>query len=510
VPIGGNKFTEALVSAFKISFKKAEKLKRNAASSKYAKQIFQAMRPVFADLVSEVQRSIGFYTSTHRDANITKIIGMGNAIKLPGLQKFLQQNLQMEVTKLNSFKHLRVAALEKKDEFEDNIMSMAVSYGLAVQGMGLAKVESSLLPIEFRRQMLWKKKKPWFAGAAAMLALGTGALWASNLSASGKLGDGNGTVSGAKSFGNDQVAYDAMLGARNQADPIQKAAIVAGAAQRLKSSFTKADKKSPNAGTIKLLAKYPDNNVFIPRIYDVIHEAIGSVTAPNIKAASTGKAYSDLAKRLPRESRHEVWIDAIYMGYAETPETLLGDVSKRSRPGWAVKMIGVTPLEQPAQWIEEKLVKEMLRIGLRPDRGFYIDSIKLEKVEKRKSNRSVSKSDLKDGGQVGGSRSGGRRGGGRRAGGGGRPGGRRDGPRLAGPGGGGRPPGGSHRAGGDDQVRKMLGTLRKGDVDFLTGESIKTDSVFTLKIIVRNSNTPAKLIPAEFKEKSADEKAKTP
>ena len=37
VPIGGNKFTEALVSAFKIAFKKAEKLKRNAVSSKHAR-----------------------------------------------------------------------------------------------------------------------------------------------------------------------------------------------------------------------------------------------------------------------------------------------------------------------------------------------------------------------------------------------------------------------------------------------------------------------------------------
>ena len=48
--------TEALVKAFKLSFSKAETLKRTAASSKYARQIFQAMRPIFADLVQELQR----------------------------------------------------------------------------------------------------------------------------------------------------------------------------------------------------------------------------------------------------------------------------------------------------------------------------------------------------------------------------------------------------------------------------------------------------------------------
>jgi len=60
IPIGGNNFTETLVKAFKLPFAKAEDLKRNAATSKYARQIFQAMRPVFADLVAEIQRSVGF------------------------------------------------------------------------------------------------------------------------------------------------------------------------------------------------------------------------------------------------------------------------------------------------------------------------------------------------------------------------------------------------------------------------------------------------------------------
>src|SRR3954464_3430039 len=95
LPIGGNNFTEALAKSFKLTFAKAEELKRNAATSKYAKQIFQAMRPVFADLVAETQRSIGFYASVHRDARIGKIVALGSTFQLPGLQKYLQQNLQL-------------------------------------------------------------------------------------------------------------------------------------------------------------------------------------------------------------------------------------------------------------------------------------------------------------------------------------------------------------------------------------------------------------------------------
>src|SRR4051794_1356757 len=102
IPIGGNNFTQTLEKAFKLPFAKAEELKRNAATSKYARQIFQAMRPIFADLVAEIQRSVGFYASVHRDSRIKKVLSLGGTFRLPGLQKYLQQNLQMDVERLDS------------------------------------------------------------------------------------------------------------------------------------------------------------------------------------------------------------------------------------------------------------------------------------------------------------------------------------------------------------------------------------------------------------------------
>ena len=51
-----------------------------AATSKYARQIFQAMRPIFADLVAEIQRSIGFYSSVHRDSRIAKVLALGGHV----------------------------------------------------------------------------------------------------------------------------------------------------------------------------------------------------------------------------------------------------------------------------------------------------------------------------------------------------------------------------------------------------------------------------------------------
>jgi type IV pilus assembly protein PilM len=171
--IGGNDFTEALVKAFKLSFPKAEKLKREAATSKYARQIFQAMRPVFADLVQELQRSLGYFQSLKRDARLTKMVGVGSTFRLPGLTKFLKQQLQMDVQRLGGFAKIGVQGKDEA-EFAESAMNLATAYGLALQGLGEARVGVNLLPATVRQARMWKAKQPVFAAAAAIVLLAVG------------------------------------------------------------------------------------------------------------------------------------------------------------------------------------------------------------------------------------------------------------------------------------------------------------------------------------------------
>ncbi len=169
IQIGGNDFTEALVKAFKLSFTKAEKLKRSAATSKYARQIFQAMRPVFADLAQEIQRSIGYYTAMRREARFKRVVGLGNGFRLPGLQKFLEQQLNVPVVRVDSYNRLTAGADVNAPVLNENVLSFAVAYGLALQGLDLSAVSTNLLPDEIVRRRLWGKKKPWFAAAAVVI-----------------------------------------------------------------------------------------------------------------------------------------------------------------------------------------------------------------------------------------------------------------------------------------------------------------------------------------------------
>ncbi len=169
IMMGGNAFTQAIAETFKLSIEKAEKLKRTAPVSKYARQIFQAMRPIFTDWTGEVQRSLGFYTNSNPDVKLTRIVALGGGTKLRGLLKYLSQTLQIPVEKPDAFKRLAVAQGLSAAKFHEGVADFGVVYGLGLQGLGLARIESNLLPTSVARSMAWASKTKYLVGAAVML-----------------------------------------------------------------------------------------------------------------------------------------------------------------------------------------------------------------------------------------------------------------------------------------------------------------------------------------------------
>jgi len=173
IPLGGNHFTKALTKELKLTFSKAEHLKRNASSAQDPKALFQAMRSAFSELSTELQRSIGYFASVERRANLTRIIAMGNAMKLPGLRKILEQNLGMPVTRMDSYRGLVGSAVVAVPTFQENLASFGVCYGLCLQGLKKSAVWTNLLPKEVVHDRLLREKKPWAVAGAAVLLLGT-------------------------------------------------------------------------------------------------------------------------------------------------------------------------------------------------------------------------------------------------------------------------------------------------------------------------------------------------
>jgi len=171
IPIGGNHFTRQMTQQLKLTFAKAEHLKRNARDAPDPKRVFQSMRSVYDNLGTEVQRSLRFFEGIDRKATIKEIVITGNTAKLPGLQAFIGKKLDINVLEMESFNRLKGSSVTASPTFKNNMLSFANCYGLCLQSLGIAQLQTNLLPREILFDRLVDSKKPWVVSAVALLLL---------------------------------------------------------------------------------------------------------------------------------------------------------------------------------------------------------------------------------------------------------------------------------------------------------------------------------------------------
>lgn len=373
IPLGGSAFTENLVRAFKLTFAKAEDLKRSAASSKYARQIFQAMRPVFADLVQEIQRSIGFFSSTHRDVELKRVLAVGNAFRLPGLQKYIANNLSIDggVDKLDSFTRIKVAPEVDKEKLDENLINIGATCGLALQGLGEAKIVADLLPPDLARLAVWKRKQWWFAGAAA--AVGAAALipYAKNMI--------------------DAGAVKAASTGLTQADSAIQTA------QRYNTAHGNAVQNAgPEQQQIENVVQLLDKKRVIPAIIATVHEAMPK-PAPEIQNAKTPadlrRVIESDPNRFARNQRKQFEVESMTLEYVkdidnhQLPSTTGmgpggfgkqpgGEQQASDAPGFVVnvkgKLLYGASQSEASVVVNEEIFNRIRELSQRPNLGFHI------------------------------------------------------------------------------------------------------------------------------------------
>jgi type IV pilus assembly protein PilM len=173
MPIGGSSFTKGLVKEMKYTFQKAEQEKRNAVRAADPRAVFKAMRPVFTEFASELQRSLNYFTGTDKTATIGKVFLLGNAAKLRGLSDFVAKQLQLDVQRIEKYNALEGPAVAS-NAFRENRFAFGTAYGLALQAAGGSSLRTNLVPTEIVRDRMIAAKKPW--AVAAMLGLLAAAL----------------------------------------------------------------------------------------------------------------------------------------------------------------------------------------------------------------------------------------------------------------------------------------------------------------------------------------------
>ncbi|MEK7710379.1 MAG: type IV pilus assembly protein PilM [Planctomycetota bacterium] len=402
VPIGGNRFTEALVKSFKLSFSKAENLKRTAAESKYARQIFQAMRPVFADLVQELQRSIGFYSSTHRDTHVDRVIGVGNAFQLPGLQKYLQQNLSMNVERPQTFRNALPSAVSNQEAFKEQFLSLFTAYGLALQGLDLTKVTSNLLPTEIAKQVVWHKKRPAFAAAAACLVLAGGLVWFRQTTDMRALAAGTESAK-VGSLTIEQASGIIRNGPRADLPDRARAAMVLEAGNALKKALTGlSGKGGEELAETKRLVELQRHKPLIPGIFRVINESAPTPSGSLAQAQTPEEVEKALPTAPPRGERNQVFIESLNMIFEpelgkfpwksaiDMPPPINAYDVNQPLPGMKIVIICRTPNAGGPGFIREKFLTPLRQNGRKRGQGFYIDNVVLIEGHKVTAASSAS------------------------------------------------------------------------------------------------------------------------
>jgi type IV pilus assembly protein PilM len=311
IPIGGNNFTKIIAEAFKLDFAKAEKLKRGAPVSKYARQIFHAMKPVLTDVGTEVQRSLGYYSSSHKSTVFSKILLFGGGLKLQGLNKYIQQTTQIPAVRPDAFEKLVPAQNISSAKLHENICDFAITYGLGLQALNTAKIHSNLLPAKIARSMMWVQKSKFFIVAALiLLAASILALLRTNI---------------------DLKAYTSGGTENKRKDTESILQIAKDATNSLNEQQARA------AEYQKIIEKYI--NVFKYRnVIPLLNEAILK-TLPNAKnnkaQAEIYEAYAkgdfEKIKQTPRNQRKQVFITGMSIDYANSLAAVQFDTGRGQR-----------------------------------------------------------------------------------------------------------------------------------------------------------------------------------
>jgi type IV pilus assembly protein PilM len=171
LPQSGNDFTRSLEQKFRMTFEEAEELKLKMGESKQAQKIFQVIEPMLRNLAGDIQRTIGYYKSIRKGAEIQRVLALGGTFRLPGLVEFLEQALDLKIELVAESRKIRLGGGVDDAWWREESASMGVALGLGLQGLGLSHVRMEFLPETMIHERLLRKKRPVVAAGVGLALL---------------------------------------------------------------------------------------------------------------------------------------------------------------------------------------------------------------------------------------------------------------------------------------------------------------------------------------------------
>ena len=166
--ISGSDITRAFQKKFRVSFEEAEQLKCQVGESRQSEKIFKVIEGSLGELVSDVQRSLGFYKSSNPETEFESMVVSGNTFRLPNLNQYIADRLGYAIITLIETDRIKIDPGLDRDHFLEDLQSLGAAVGLGLQGVGLGKANVNLLPSSLRLQSILRTKR-WAAIAILVI-----------------------------------------------------------------------------------------------------------------------------------------------------------------------------------------------------------------------------------------------------------------------------------------------------------------------------------------------------
>ena len=138
IPLGGNRYTEAIQREIGLSFEEAEEGKKNDHVGDSSGGSFTSvMDSVNAEVASEIARTVDYFKTSTTNAEISRVLVCGGVARAKGLIQQLGDRMQLPVEMADPFAEIDVTGCDMDPNLlADLAPSAVVSVGLALRAVG--------------------------------------------------------------------------------------------------------------------------------------------------------------------------------------------------------------------------------------------------------------------------------------------------------------------------------------------------------------------------------------
>ena len=102
----------------------------------FQRRIFEAMQPILMELVTEIRRSLEFYSTREPDVPVEKILLAGGTSRLPNLAAYLHQEIGLEVELADPLRRLDLSSFREHPDYARELApALSVCIGLGLRDM---------------------------------------------------------------------------------------------------------------------------------------------------------------------------------------------------------------------------------------------------------------------------------------------------------------------------------------------------------------------------------------